>query len=402
MEGQFLDLPVELQNIILQDRATCLLKKICHRYYLDFFGLCEFLKMYNGIITGSCTLACFFSELVFHDIDIFILRNPQLGEGKGQKPYHYFLPVFTLENTDEIKIEKSPINDPFMREAKKVTFDYHYLFNYRNLTIDMNVFPLGIYTHMSQLQESNYDIDCCKIMFDGDKWILPYDNILNFIRTRECNITFSNIDFFTEIYDPYVLPDREDTEKICHKMENYIDYILHNIATNYATLQLEKILAGPVTWEEEQVWRNVITVFLSPKVLDNYESICQSINQTNSLLNSLIGCSFRAELIIPVLKKINKSRLGTNAEIFKSVDCLYAINILLKFLFRIVKYTLRGFHIINLSLLSKGFPSNIVEELRERENACYQRGMIIPQRKENVPLSWGDDDPGRYSCNIKW
>ncbi len=145
MSSQFLNLPPEIQNIILQYRATQILKNICKDYYLNFNKLCEFLKFYDGIITGSCGLACFLPGAVFYDIDIFILRRVE----NDIKPYLHFLPVFTVKDTKVVRIDKSPIDDPFLSgESIVKTFDYKYY----GLSIDMNVYPRGTYNHTRQLR----------------------------------------------------------------------------------------------------------------------------------------------------------------------------------------------------------------------------------------------------------
>lgn len=362
MSSQFLNLPVELQNIILKYRATQILKNICKDYYLDFNKLCEFLKMYNGIITGSCGLACFLPGAVFQDIDIFILRQ----ETK-EKPYHHFLPVFTLKNTDVIKIDKSPIDDPFLNSEPKLdSFDYKYQYKYYGLTIDMNVYPKGTYTHMRQLRETHYDLDCCKIMFDGNEWILPYTNILPFIQSRECRITLSGKDVFSEIYDPFNIESEDCNREYQDKMDAYTRYIIEKIVKNYYNLKLTAILRKPISGKQEQIWFSILNVFLDEKIIKNYPLIYGIINGVVNELKKVVVNSSREDLIEILVKRNNTTTQSFPG--IQSTTSIYARIVLSKFLFRIIKYTLKGLHITNLSLLARGFPQDIVDQLTARDN----------------------------------
>lgn len=357
MDINFADFPLELQNIILQYRATVLLQKICSQYYLDFDKLCDFLKKYQGVITGSCSIACFIPGFLFHDIDIFILK----GNDRTIKPYHDFLPIFTLDNTDEVIIDKCPLHDPLLLiEPPIIAFDYKYVYKYRNLQIDMNVYPRGTYNHMKELGETNYDLDCCKIMFDGDKWILPQDNILHFIQSRTCQITLSGVDFFSQIYDGVC------SEEYTSKPDDYTQYIITNIIKNYSDLKLTTILQKPVSDDYERIWFWILNVFLDEKIINNYKSLVDDTHHQESLITFL-----------------NKNNKITKKENFlHPVECPYAHAVLSKFLFRIIKYTLRGFVITNLSVLAEGFPPNIVNQLvnrAEESKVSHQDDHFLPK-----------------------
>lgn len=398
MEPTFIDLPAELQNIILKYRATYLLKKICTRYYLDFDKLCDFLKSYKGIITGSCTLACFIPGTSFQDIDIFILRMPE----KTTKPFQDFFPVFTVENTNEIKVDKCPVNDTYLQDPEIISSDYKYIYKYRNLIIDMNVYPQNTYNHMVQLRESQYDLDCCKIMFDGENWSLPYEDIFSFIHTRECKITLITPEFFSDTYEPFFLFDSRAAETAIQiKKKTLTDYILKAITTNYSDLKLATVLQKPLSSDLERIWVNILATFIDIKLITNYRTVFTVIDTTALTINSLIDHNIRDQLFQAVTSKEGDEGL------VKSIKSIYAKIVLLKFLFRIIKYTLRGFHIVNLSLLAEGFPSSVVDKLADRECKCRheeeQRLAKIREERDQADWEGGEDwaqidwrDPGGW------
>src|SRR5258708_163008 len=96
-------LPIDIANLIYNERALVVLRDICKNYSIDFNKFCHFLVDNNAVLTGSAALHCIDNECEFNDLDIFVFSN----NGDTREYYKKFLHVFTVDQS-LVDIDKEP------------------------------------------------------------------------------------------------------------------------------------------------------------------------------------------------------------------------------------------------------------------------------------------------------
>ena len=190
------------------------------------------------------------------------------------------------------------------------------------------------------------------------------------------------MDFFTENYDPCGFPADDPDAMYAARFTAHTNYILDKIAKNYSNVKLSSILQKSVDGEEERTWNLILANFLGGNLMSNYPNI-HRIHKKAINNYEAIGCRNSSKLINYLLGENN---IVEKRPLLDSLPSPYVKMVLSKFLFRVVKYVLRGFRITNLGILADGFPESIVTKLFQRKEFLVQ-----PQIHYNAADNgWGD------------
>ena len=159
--------PIELIDMVLMKKATMELEAICIKNDIDFSALCYFLIKYNGVVTGSCAMHCFY-DADFNDIDIFIENH----------------------STD---LYKDLCNMCSSFRIPTVLDKCHYKIGIIDLSIKNEAVKRAVKLYV--------DIECTSIMFDGTTWYMPWiNNIFGHLESRCTKIIYFSTNNFTKLY----------------------------------------------------------------------------------------------------------------------------------------------------------------------------------------------------------
>ncbi len=162
-----------------------------NKFCLDHDNFMHNLKKYNGVISGSFMYSNFYKDenIVCGDIDVFVY-NPLYDTQNGHKYdetnndydfYHKF-EKYIIDNFKCVGVNK---------ETYMCIDGIYYSRKYKTPKIDIN-FILVNKPPIKYINE-NFDMDCCKIIYDGNTiQVYDYNGLMNrttIVRYNKCTVS---------------------------------------------------------------------------------------------------------------------------------------------------------------------------------------------------------------------
>lgn len=269
-----MNIPIELNDMVLKGRATLALSTVCQNNNIVFDNLRAFLRKYKGILIGSAASHCFYGN-DYNDVDIFI-------------EHHDFKRDAVLVADLKKLILYQAIPRRIVRSHNKLGI------------IDLSIFKEDV----KENSRKYVDIECTRVMFDGDNWEFP-DNgggrgggIFKCLETKETKVLYVKDNLLNIIYsemvidhiktqvDKMILPmfDISSVTTVCGKV--CVEYY-KKFRNYYSEIRIEPRYIGCDDYYELPMPKKV----LSSEIIENIENrmmiynMCKVYDEIHKLQN---------------------------------------------------------------------------------------------------------------------